>query len=122
MRLDRVIIDSEDEKIIKHNERTLCPHVKNHYRFIVMDIISAEMSKYTSNVILATKISFINEIDNICERVGADINQVRSCVGSNARIGYSFLYAACGYCRSCFPKNVNALIKLLNSLIIFLKF
>jgi len=111
MRPDRVIIGSNDEKTVNIIKKLYAPYVKNHDRYIVMDIRSAEMSKYASNAMLATRISFMNEIANICERVGADVNQVRLGIGSDNRIGYSFLYAGCGYGGSCFPKDVSALIK-----------
>ena len=86
-------------------------YVRNTENFILMDIASAEMTKYTANAMLATKISFMNEISNICERVGADVNKVRLGIGSDSRIGYSFIYPGCGYGGSCFPKDVKALIK-----------
>ncbi|WP_066970391.1 nucleotide sugar dehydrogenase [Methanobrevibacter filiformis] len=111
MRPDRVIIGSDNDKAIAILKELYAPYVKNHERFIIMDIKSAEMSKYASNAMLATRISFMNEIANICEKTGADVNQVRLGVGSDARIGYSFLYAGCGYGGSCFPKDVKALIK-----------
>jgi len=87
------------------------PFMKTHDRFIGMDIKSAEMTKYAANAMLATKISFMNEISNICERVGADVNKVRNGIGSDSRIGYSFIYPGCGYGGSCFPKDVQALAK-----------
>jgi UDPglucose 6-dehydrogenase len=87
------------------------PFMKTNDRFIGMDVRSAEMTKYAANAMLATKISFINEIANICERVGADVNKVRSGIGSDSRIGYGFIYPGCGYGGSCFPKDVQALAK-----------
>lgn len=111
MRPDRVVIgaDSEDAAdIMRELYRT---YVKNTEHFILMDVASAEMTKYTANAMLATKISFMNEIANICERVGADVNKVRLGIGSDSRIGYSFIYPGCGYGGSCFPKDVQALIK-----------
>ena len=108
---DRVVIGSDNEKVISKMKELYTPFTLKHERFITMDIRSAEMSKYASNAMLATRISFMNEIANICERVGANVNNVRDGIGSDGRIGYSFLYAGCGYGGSCFPKDVKALIK-----------
>lgn len=111
MRPDRVVIGADDEEAAKVMTELYAPFIRNHDRFIRMDVKSAEMTKYASNAMLATRISFMNEMANICERVGADVNKVRLGMGSDSRIGYSFLYAGCGYGGSCFPKDVQALIK-----------
>ena len=111
MRPDRVVIGSDDEEVLQIMKDLYVPFTINHERFITMDVRSAEMTKYASNAMLATRISFMNEIANICEQVGADVNHVRDGIGSDSRIGYSFLYAGCGYGGSCFPKDVKALIK-----------
>ncbi|WP_024954299.1 UDP-glucose dehydrogenase family protein [Sulfurospirillum arcachonense] len=108
---DRVVIGADNEKAFEVMRELYAPFTRNHDRFITMDIKSAEMTKYAANAMLATKISFINEMSNICERVGADINKVRNGIGSDSRIGYSFIYPGCGYGGSCFPKNVQALAK-----------
>lgn len=110
-RPDRIVIGVENEKAAKVMREMYLPLVRNNETFIFMDIASAEMTKYTANAMLATKISFMNEISNICEVVGADINKVRMGIGSDHRIGYHFIYAGCGYGGSCFPKDVQALIK-----------
>ncbi len=110
MRPDRVVIGAESEEAFDIMEQLYKPYILNTENFIRMDIASAEMTKYTANAMLATKISFMNEISNICEKVGADINKVRRGIGSDKRIGYSFIYAGCGYGGSCFPKDVQALI------------
>lgn len=111
MHPDRVVIGADSEKAKQIMHDLYAPFMKNHDRFIGMDIKSAEMTKYTANAMLATKISFMNEISNICELVGADINKVRNGIGSDSRIGYSFIYPGCGYGGSCFPKDVQALAK-----------
>lgn len=111
MKPDRVVIGVDREDALEVMRELYQAHVKNTENFIVMDIPSAEMTKYTANAMLATKISFMNEIANICERVGADVNKVRRGIGSDSRIGYSFIYPGCGYGGSCFPKDVQALIR-----------
>ena len=111
MHPDRVVIGSDNHEVIEIIKELYFPFTLNHERFIIMDIRSAEMTKYASNAMLATRISFMNEMANLCERVGADINLVREGLGSDSRIGYSFLYAGIGYGGSCLPKDINALIK-----------
>lgn len=111
MRPDRIVIGADNDEAFSVMEQLYKPYILNTENFIRMDIASAEMTKYTANAMLATKISFMNEISNICEKVGADVNKVRRGIGSDRRIGYSFIYAGCGYGGSCFPKDVQALIK-----------
>jgi len=111
MHPDRVVIGADNQKALDIMHELYAPFMKTRDRFIAMDVKSAEMTKYTANAMLATKISFMNEIANICERVGADVNQVRNGIGSDSRIGYSFIYPGCGYGGSCFPKDVQALAK-----------
>ena len=108
---DRVVVGVESEKAKKALTRLYKPFLINNSRVIFMDIPSAEMTKYAANSMLATRISFMNDIANLCERVGADVNMVRAGIGSDTRIGRKFLYAGCGYGGSCFPKDVKALIK-----------
>lgn len=108
---DRVVIGIESERARKVMERLYRPFLLNNFRVIFMDIASAEMTKYAANSMLAARISFMNEIANLCERVGADVNMVRKGIGSDTRIGTKFLYAGCGYGGSCFPKDVKALIR-----------
>jgi UDPglucose 6-dehydrogenase len=112
MRPDRVVVGADNKDAMKLMKELYAPFTFNHDRFIGMDIRSAEMTKYAANAMLATKISFINEMANICEHVGADINQVRIGIGSDKRIGYQFIYPGCGYGGSCFPKDVKALINI----------
>ena len=107
---DRVVIGVESEKAKKLLSTLYKPFLLNNFRVIFMDIPSAEMTKYAANSMLATRISFMNDIANLCELVGADINNVRAGIGSDTRIGNKFLYAGCGYGGSCFPKDVKALI------------
>lgn len=108
---DRVVIGVESERAKKILTKLYKPFLINNFRVIFMDIPSAEMTKYAANSMLATRISFMNDIANLCELVGADVNKVRAGIGSDTRIGRKFLYAGCGYGGSCFPKDVKALIK-----------
>jgi UDPglucose 6-dehydrogenase len=112
MKPDRVIIGADSEYTFKKMKELYSPFFRSRDRFITMDIPSAEMTKYAANAMLATKISFMNEIANICENVGADANQVRLGIGADQRIGYNFIYPGVGYGGSCFPKDVKALIKI----------
>jgi UDPglucose 6-dehydrogenase len=108
-RPDRIVIGAEDERAIKIMREMYAPFQRNHDRLIVMDIKSAELTKYAANAMLATRISFMNELANLADKVGADIEHVRKGIGSDQRIGYHFLYAGCGYGGSCFPKDIRAL-------------
>ena len=108
---DRVVVGVESERAKKLLTRLYKPFLINNFRVIFMDIPSAEMTKYAANSMLATRISFMNDIANLCELVGADVDMVRAGIGSDTRIGRKFLYAGCGYGGSCFPKDVKALIK-----------
>lgn len=110
MKPDRIVIGVDNEEAGEVMRELYKHYVLNTENFILMDIASAEMTKYTANAMLATKISFMNEISNVCERVGADVNKVRRGIGSDSRIGYSFIYPGCGYGGSCFPKDVQALV------------
>ncbi|MCI9606854.1 MAG: UDP-glucose/GDP-mannose dehydrogenase family protein [Muribaculaceae bacterium] len=108
---DRVVIGVEGERSRKVMERLYRPFLLSNFRVIFMDIPSAEMTKYAANAMLATRISFINDIANLCELTGADVNMVRKGIGTDARIGSKFLYPGCGYGGSCFPKDVKALMR-----------
>lgn len=108
---DRVVVGVDSERAKKLLTKLYKPFLLNNFRVIFMDIPSAEMTKYAANSMLATRISFMNDIANLCELVGADVNMVRAGIGSDTRIGRKFLYAGCGYGGSCFPKDVKALIK-----------
>ena len=108
---DRVVVGVESDKAKELMTKLYRPFLLNNFRVIFMDIPSAEMTKYAANSMLATRISFMNDIANLCELVGADVNMVRKGIGSDSRIGSKFLYPGCGYGGSCFPKDVKALIK-----------
>ena len=109
MRPDRIIIGTDAPHAIEEMKRLYAPFNRNHERLVIMDMRSAELTKYAANAMLATKISFMNEMANIAERVGADIEMVRHGIGSDPRIGYAFIYPGAGYGGSCFPKDVQAL-------------
>ena len=108
---DRVVVGVESDRARKLMERLYRPFTLNGYPILMMDVPSAEMTKYAANAMLATRISFMNDIANLCELVGADVNMVRKGIGADSRIGNKFLYPGCGYGGSCFPKDVKALIK-----------
>lgn len=110
LRPDRIVIGTEDARAIELMRKVYAQFNRNHDRMIVMDVRSAELTKYAANAMLATRISFMNELANLADKLGADIEQVRLGIGSDPRIGFDFLYAGCGYGGSCFPKDVNALI------------
>ena len=114
MHPDRIVVGADNACSMQVMKNLYSPFTLSNDRFIGMDIRSAEMTKYAANAMLATKISFINEIANICEHVGADVNHVRTGIASDKRIGYQFIYPGCGYGGSCFPKDVQALINIAN--------
>ena len=111
MRPDRIVVGADSAPAIELMKRVYAPFNRNHDRMVVMDVRSAELTKYAANAMLATKISFMNEIANIAERVGADIEHVRHGIGSDPRIGWHFIYPGAGYGGSCFPKDVQALAR-----------
>lgn len=110
LRPDRIVVGTEDARAIELMRNVYAQFNRNHDRMVVMDVRSAELTKYAANAMLATRISFMNELANLADKLGADIEQVRLGIGSDPRIGFDFLYAGCGYGGSCFPKDVNALI------------
>jgi UDPglucose 6-dehydrogenase len=111
MKPDRVVIGTESPRAVEQLRELYEPFIRNHDRLVVMDMRSSELTKYAANAMLATKISFMNELANIAERVDADIEQVRIGIGSDSRIGYSFIYPGVGYGGSCFPKDIQALVR-----------
>ncbi|MBL6992815.1 UDP-glucose dehydrogenase family protein [Desulfobacula sp.] len=108
---DRIIVGVDSQRAAEQMKRLYAPFSRNREKIISMNVRDAEMTKYAANSMLATKISFMNEISNICEKLGVDVENVRKGIGSDSRIGYSFIYPGCGYGGSCFPKDVKALIK-----------
>ena len=112
MKPDRIVVGTDSERAEKLLRELYSPFNRNHDRMIFMDIRSAELTKYAANAMLATKISFINEMANLAEKLGADIEKVRNGIGADPRIGYHFIYPGCGYGGSCFPKDVKALINI----------
>jgi UDPglucose 6-dehydrogenase len=111
MKPDRIVVGADDERAIALMRAVYAPFQRNHERLLVMDVRSAELTKYAANAMLATRISFMNEIANLCERVGADVDNVRKGIGSDGRIGPAFLFPGPGYGGSCFPKDVKALVR-----------
>ncbi len=114
MRPDRIVVGADDPRAVELMRQLYSPFQRNHEKLLVMDVRSAELTKYAANAMLATRISFMNELANLAEKLGADIELVRQGIGSDPRIGYHFLYSGCGYGGSCFPKDVKALIKTAN--------
>ncbi|WP_296866670.1 UDP-glucose/GDP-mannose dehydrogenase family protein [uncultured Methanobrevibacter sp.] len=112
LRPDRIVIGAENEESFEIMKQLYEHFIRNSYNYVFMNINSAEMTKYAANAMLATKISFMNELAGICDKTGVDINEVRKGIGTDQRIGFSFIYAGCGYGGSCFPKDVNALINI----------
>ena len=111
MKPDRVVVGTDNPRTAELLKVLYDPFTRNHQRMIIMDLRSAELTKYAANAMLATKISFMNELANIAERLGADIEMIRTGIGSDPRIGYSFIYPGAGYGGSCFPKDVKALTR-----------
>jgi UDPglucose 6-dehydrogenase len=110
MRPDRVVVGTDSDRCAELMRRLYFPFTRNHERTLTMGLRDAEMTKYVANAMLATRISLMNEVANLCERLGVDVENVRQGIGSDARIGYSFIYPGCGYGGSCLPKDVRALI------------
>jgi len=113
---DRIVVGTDNSDVADTLRELFAPFNRNHDRMIIMDVKSAELTKYAANCMLATKISFMNEMANLAEKLGADIEAVRHGIGSDSRIGYQFIYPGCGYGGSCFPKDVQALIKTADSI------
>jgi UDPglucose 6-dehydrogenase len=112
LRPDRIVVGTESERAMDVMRELYAPFARNHEKLQFMGVRDAEMTKYAANAMLATKISFMNEIANLCERMGVDVENVRKGIGSDSRIGYSFIYPGCGYGGSCFPKDVKAIVRM----------